>query len=170
MKFSFYPLALLAPLAVSPLWAQDNVLAENPGLRVEPPGLSGMGGGATAVAFAIAPASSSAAAQPQPKLQLADWTLIGAASTMRVLDYTTTETCMAHPQIFHEVILPDALVDNKPALAAFEASTAVANYYAYRYLVRRHHRMEARAGEAIYDAMMGTAVSINYYGIEHYLH
>src|SRR5581483_3051368 len=98
-----------------------------------------------------------------------DWGLLSIASTLRVLDYTSTETCLSRPDIFQEQLLPNALVHNKPGFAAYEGSTMVANYFAYRALAR-HHRAAVRAGQAIYDGLMGTAVSVNYYGIAKCLH
>lgn len=165
MKFSFYRAALLAVLMASSCRAQETALVNIP----EPPvPLSELGSGSMAAApFVVSsmPAPRAKAAE----LTWTDWGLIGVASTLRVLDYTSTETCLSHPRIFQEELLPNALVHNKAGFAAFEGSTAVANYFAYRALAR-HHRAAVRAGQAIYDGLMGTAVSINYYGIEKYLH
>lgn len=171
MKSSFYLLLLITASAAWPVHAQITALMEAPDFHDGVPALTDPVGAASPSPMAIAPAVSwSPANAASPRLHLADWSLISVASTFRVLDYTTTETCAAHPNLFHEDILPEALVHSKPGLASFEASTVVANYYAYRFLVRRHHGTMARVGQAIYDGMMGSAISINYYGINKYLH
>jgi len=173
MKFSFYLAALLAALMASSCQAQETALVSAPELPVADlhaaaSTLSGPGSGSMAAApFVVS-------SLPVPRARAAgltwpDWGLLSVASTLRVLDYTSTETCLSHPQIFQEELLPNALVHNKPGFAAYEGSTVVANYFAYRALAR-HHRAAVRAGQAIYDGLMGTAVSVNYYGIEKYLH
>jgi hypothetical protein len=176
MKFSFYLAALFAALMASSCRAQETALVNapelpGPHLPAMAPELSVPGGGSvmTAAAAPMAVAPLPAVRSRAVGLSWTDWGLISVASTLRVLDYTTTETCMKHPQIFQEEILPNALVHNKPGFAAFEGSTVVANYFAYRSLAR-HHRSAVRAGQAVYDGLMGTAISINYYGIEKYLH
>lgn len=82
--------------------------------------------------------------------------------SLRVLDYTTTEKAMEYPQYFHEDILPGSLVHNKAGFAAFQASTVVANYYAYRFLVHHHLRSIAIIGQYAYDSAIGFQVLENY--------
>jgi hypothetical protein len=98
----------------------------------------------------------------RPRLHFLDWAMLGAASTLRVLDYTSTEQALSHPQYLHEAILPTALVSNKPAFAAFQAGTVVVNYVAYRLLVRRHLRSLARASQYVYVSAMTWQVAHNY--------
>ncbi|MGA7524428.1 MAG: hypothetical protein WBW84_18390 [Acidobacteriaceae bacterium] len=98
----------------------------------------------------------------KPKLRMLDWSLIGAASMLRVLDYTSTEKALADPQHFQEAMLPTALVENKPAFAAFEAATVGVNYTAYRLLVRHHMRSLARIAQYAYVGGMAFTVTRNY--------
>lgn len=170
MKFSFYRAALLGALMASSCQAQT-ALVDAPELPLPSSASNEMRSGlrGSEPVRAVTVAALPAVRRGEIRLEWTDWGLIGTAAVLRVLDYTSTETCMAHPGIFQEQILPSALVDNKTTFAAFEGSTVVADYYAYRYLAR-HHRAAVRTGQAIYDGMMGTAVSINYYGIHKYLH
>jgi hypothetical protein len=80
------------------------------------------------------------------KLNAFDWSLLGAVAGLRFLDYRTTVQFTRDPAHFREVELPAKLVDNRPALAAFEASTVVADYFVYRALVVHHHQRVARFG------------------------
>lgn len=98
----------------------------------------------------------------KPKLNVMDWSLLGAASMLRVLDYTSTEKAMADPSHFREAMLPTALVENKPAFAAFQAATVGANYFAYRLLVRHHMRGLAQAAQYVYVSGMTFQVARNY--------
>lgn len=108
------------------------------------------------------------AVQPQPTkakapgLQLHDWTILGFAATLRVLDFTSTEKALTEPQYVHEAMLPQALVKNKAAFAAFEASTVAVNYEAYRYLVRHNRRRLARISQYAYVGIMTGQVARNY--------
>jgi hypothetical protein len=96
-------------------------------------------------------------------LALEDWTLIGTAGAFRFLDYKTTVRCVSDPLGCKEIQLPQALVHDKPALGAFEASTVVVNYYVYRLFVRHDHRTLARVGQYIYTGAMAFTVGHNYY-------
>jgi hypothetical protein len=98
----------------------------------------------------------------KPKLKMLDWSLIGAASMLRVLDYTSTEKALADPQHFHEAMLPTALVENKAAFAAFQAATVGVNYTAYKLLVRHHMRPLARVAQYVYVSGMAFQVTRNY--------
>jgi len=98
----------------------------------------------------------------KPNLNLLDWTLVGAASALRVLDYTSTEKALADPTHFHEAMLPTKLVENKPAFAAFEAATVGANYVAYKMLVRHHMRSLAQVAQYVYVSGMTFQVAHNY--------
>lgn len=97
-----------------------------------------------------------------PKLKMLDWSLIGAAGMLRVLDYTSTEQAMADPAHFREAMLPTALVENKPAFAAFQAATVGVNYEAYRLLVHHHMRSLARVAQYVYVSGMAFQVAHNY--------
>lgn len=100
------------------------------------------------------------------KFTLYDWSLLGAAGGLRFLDYKSTEKCLSNPAHCQEVQLPQALVHNKPGFGAFEASTVVANYYAYRFFVRHDHRTLARLGQFVYLGSMAWTVGQNYYGMD----
>jgi hypothetical protein len=98
----------------------------------------------------------------RPRLHVLDWTMLGAAATLRVLDYQSTERGISRPQYLHEALLPTALVSNKPAFAAFEAGTVAVNYAAYRFLVRRHLRSLAQVSQYLYVGILSGAVAHNY--------
>lgn len=100
--------------------------------------------------------------ETRPGLRPFDWSMIGAAATLRVLDFTSTEKALTEPQTFHEAMLPNALVKNKPAFAAFQAGTVGLNYVAYRFLVRHDKRSLARASQYLYVGIMTFQVSHNY--------
>ena len=117
-------------------------------------------GPAPMLAFAVTP-------EPQAKIQAPplnwlDWSGIGAAAALRVLDYTSTETALTYPQYFHENMLPTALVKNKPGFAAFQAGTVALNFEAYRVLVRHHRRSLALMSQSLYVGAMGYQVGSNY--------
>jgi hypothetical protein len=135
-------------------------------------------GGAADAEAAPAPAPASAAFAPAPapggpglesgRLVSIDWSLIAGAGVLRYLDYRSTEQCASDPRDFREYELPESLVRNKPALAAFESGTVVVNYYVYRWVARRHRKL-ARAGQAINLGAVGLAVGGNYLALfEHY--
>jgi hypothetical protein len=103
--------------------------------------------------------------ETKPGFALQDWTLLGTTAALRFLDYKSTVRCVSDPLGCKEIQLPQALVHDKPALGAFEASTVVANYYAYRLFVRHDHRNLARVGQSIYLSAMAFTVGHNYYEI-----
>jgi hypothetical protein len=100
-----------------------------------------------------------------PGLTPADWTLLGAAAGLRYLDYQTTLKALSDPADFHEVELPQKLVDCHPALAAFEAGTVAANFWIYRALARHGHRRVARAGQVVNVGALGGTVAFNEYNL-----
>jgi hypothetical protein len=105
--------------------------------------------------------------QPQvkekgPGLHWLDWSMLGASAALRALDYTSTEKALSEPQYYHEAVLPKALVENKPAFAAFQAGTVVVNYEAYRLLVRHNMRSLARVSQYVYVGAMTFQVAHNY--------
>jgi len=118
--------------------------------------------------FLAEPAAITPVSAPRPlrqhALTLYDSGLLTAAGVLRFLDYKTTEKCASDPANFHEEELPESLVRNKPAFAAFEAGTVAANYFAYR-LVARRHRTLARLGQYINIGSIGWAVGGNYTAI-----
>jgi hypothetical protein len=101
-------------------------------------------------------------AEKAPGLRFLDWSMLGASAALRVLDYTSTEKALTEPQYYHEAMLPNALVKNKPAFAAFEAGTVAVNYEAYRFLVRHNKRSLARAAQYVYVGAMTFQVAHNY--------
>ena len=105
--------------------------------------------------------------QPQvrekpPGMNLLDWSMIGAASALRVLDFTSTEKALTEPQYYHETVLPQALVKNKPAFAAFEGGTVALNYEAYRFLIHHNKRSLARVSQYMYVGVMTFQIAHNY--------
>jgi hypothetical protein len=100
--------------------------------------------------------------EQKPRMNVLDWSMLGAAATLRVLDYTSTEKALTEPQYYHEAMLPNALVKDKPAFAAFEAGTVAVNYGAYRFLVRHNRRSLARAAQYVYVGAMTFQIAHNY--------
>jgi len=113
-------------------------------------------------AMGVYPVSAPQVQEKKPGLKLLDWGLLGAASTLRVLDYTSTEKALTEPQYYHEAMLPNALVKNKPAFAAFEAGTVAVNYEAYRFLIHHNKRSLARAAQYVYVGAMTFQIAHNY--------
>jgi len=144
-------LALLGPWN---LHAQSRLLIAAP----EP-----MAGSAAVVA--VSPSGNRA---PLPGMTVSDWTLLGAAAGLRYLDYQTTVKALSDPADLREAELPQALVDNHAAFAAFEASTVVANYWIYRLMVRHGHRRLARAGQVINLSLLGGTIASNEYNLARY--
>lgn len=116
----------------------------------------------------VFPASPRAPRPSVPRLTVSDWSLLGAAGAFRYLDYHTTVKALSDPANFHEVELPQALVDNHPGFAAFEVSTVVANVWIYRLLVRHGHRRIALAGQFINLGAIGGTVGSNEYNLAKY--
>lgn len=119
-------------------------------------------GGSAAAAFAPVERIPQPTIEQKPSLHLYDWSMIGAAATLRGLDWATTESAMARPQYFHEDILPTALVKNKAAFAGFQAGTVALNYGAYKLLLRHNMRSLARVSQYMYVGVMGFQVAHNY--------
>lgn len=117
---------------------------------------------------AILPARARRAGMKPEKLSAYDWSLLGAATGLRFLDYKTTVQFTKDPANFREVELPEALVHNRPALGAFEASTVAANYFVYRALVEHGHRRMARLGQYLYVGAMAGTVGWNYDQLNEY--
>ncbi|HVT96881.1 MAG TPA: hypothetical protein VHE33_05190 [Acidobacteriaceae bacterium] len=130
-----------------------------------PAGSSSLTGGAGS---AVLPVMRKPAADRRAGLTQTDWTLLGAAGALRLLDYTSTVKAMSDPIHFREDQLPNALVHCRPGLGAFEASMVGVNYYAYRVLVEHRHRKLARWGQVINLAATGWTVGRNYYELHEY--
>lgn len=170
MKVLCLPASLLPPLvlactAVLNCSAQQVALVNSPAPAVYSESAApdpSASGSPYADPFAVIRAPQPAVPAKPPHLNLLDWSGIAAGATLRVLDYTTTEKALAHPQYFHEDILPTALVKNKPAFAAFQAGTVALNYEAYRLLVRHNMRPLAQVSQYLYLGIMTAQVSTNY--------
>ena len=113
-------------------------------------------------AMGVFPVQNPEARKKEQGMHLMDWSLLGAATATRVLDFTSTEKALSQPQYFHEAMLPQGLVKNKPAFAAFQAGTVAVNYEAYRFLVRHNMRSIARVSQYMYVGVMTFQVSHNY--------
>jgi hypothetical protein len=149
-------------LAVLPLNCPGQEVLAN---ALEPAGIAlrtmpGPGSGPGSGAIRAVPAR--AAPVEREKMSAYDWSLLGAAAALRFLDYRTTVQFTEDPADFREVELPRALVRSRAALGAFEASTVVVNYFAYRSLVGHHHRKMAQVGQSIYIGVMAGTVAWNY--------
>lgn len=145
-------LPLLAALFVAPAHAQQATLIDAP-LPVD--ASSAVPDPFAAIQIVPPPAHP-------PRLHAFDWAALAGGAALRVLDYTTTEEALSRPQVFHEDILPPALVQNKAGFAAFQAATVGVDYFAYRFLVRRKLRAVALVGQYLYDSAMLFQVVNNY--------
>ncbi|MFZ0631498.1 MAG: hypothetical protein WA399_05565 [Acidobacteriaceae bacterium] len=152
-------LFVLALFLMPVLYAQDRLIDD-----ASEPSITGVPAG-SAIVVAAPP---QAVHNSLPGMTFTDWSLLGAAGVFRYLDYQTTVKALDEPTVFHEVELPQALVDNHPAFAAFEVSTVVANYWVYRLLVRHGHRRLARAGQVINLGAIGGTVTFNEYNLAEY--
>jgi hypothetical protein len=126
------------------------------------PVLTGFAAGPGDPAMGIYPVQSPEAMKKDQRFHMLDWSLLGASAMTRVLDFTSTEKALTEPQYFHEAILPNALVKNKPAFAAFQAGTVAVNYEAYRFLLHHNMRGIARVSQYMYVGVMTFQVAHNY--------
>jgi hypothetical protein len=126
------------------------------------PVLTGFAAASADPAMGVYPVQSSEAMRKDRGFHMLDWSLLGAATATRVLDFTSTEKALTEPQYFHESVLPSALVKNKPAFAAFQAGTVAVNYEAYRFLVHHNLRSIARVSQYMYVGVMTFQVAHNY--------
>lgn len=167
MKFSSAVLVLpvLSLTFAAACWAQNAMLVNAPvpstTIAIAQPG-SQPGEAFSSSAMGVYPVRAPQAQEKAPRMGFLDWSMLGAAATLRVLDYTSTEKALTEPQYYHEAQLPEALVKNKPAFAAFEAGTVAVNYEAYRFLVRHNRRSLARASQYLYVGVMTFQVAHNY--------
>jgi hypothetical protein len=164
MKFSSAVL-LLPVLAFTPLTqcsAQTAMLVDAPVPTVAMASSQPPGDPFSSSAMGVYPVRQPQLKENPPGMNLLDWSMIGAASALRVLDFTSTERALTQPQYFHEAVLPNALVKNKPAFAAFQAGTVAVNYEAYRFLVKHNKRSLARVAQYMYVGAMTFQVAHNY--------
>jgi hypothetical protein len=92
-----------------------------------------------------------------------DYSLAASIVAERALDFASTEECLRRPATqCHEVELPQSLVHNKAALAAFEVGTASLSLFEQYELTKHGHRKLAWAIQGANAAFMGFAVSHNY--------
>jgi hypothetical protein len=164
MKFPSAVLLLpvLSLLSIVPCSAQQTALLENAPLpNIAAPDAQ-PGEAFSSSAMGVYPVRAPQAQEKAPGLKVMDWTLLGASAALRVLDYTSTEKALSEPQYYHEAMLPEALVKNKPAFAAFQAGTVAVNFEAYRFLVHHNKRSLARAAQYVYVGAMTFQVAHNY--------
>ncbi len=161
--------ALLLPVLVVTLAAKCPAQTAQTAMLVNAPLPSGTvasaqpgEAGSSSSALGVYPVARPQFQEKTPGMGFLDWSMIGAAAALRVLDYTSTEKALSEPQSFHEAMLPQALVENKPAFAAFEVGTVGLNYAAYRFLVHHNKRSLARASQYVYVGVMTFQVSHNY--------
>lgn len=159
MKSFALPSLVVSTLVFALSWSCS---AQRTGLADAPvPAVADFSPGNSAADPTAAIMQAPAAVQPA-RMHLMDWTLLGVGATLRMLDYTSTERGLEHPQYLHEGTLPSALVHNKPAFAAFEAGTVALNVGAYRMLVRHNMRSLARISQYMYVGVMTGQVARNY--------
>ncbi len=164
MKNLCYSLPLLFVLSTMTCEGQQMALVNAP----EPVLSAATSGAEPGSSAAIMPVLARPAASAEGKFAMTDWGLLGAAAALRFGDYKSTVKAMSDPANFREVELPQALVHNQPALGAFETSTVVANYYAYRFLVRHEHRRLARLGQYVNIGAIAWTVGRNYYELNEF--
>jgi hypothetical protein len=89
-----------------------------------------------------------------------DYSLAASIVAARVLDFTSTEECIRRPATqCHEVELPQSLVHNKAAFAAFEVSTGSLSLFEQYELTKHGHRKMARVIQGANVALMGFVVN-----------
>ena len=164
MKFSTAVLSLpvLSLLCIATCSAQQTAMLMNapvPNLAASP---AEPGEAFSSSAMGVYPVRAPQVQEKAPGMKLLDWSMLGAAATLRILDYTSTEKALSEPQYYHEAMLPTALVKDKPAFAAFQAGTVAVNYAAYRFLVHHHRRSLARAAQYVYVGAMSFQIAHNY--------
>jgi len=165
MRFFLTPsLLLLATLPATTCRSQQTALVNAPDPTPPPTRETFSSSSVPAASSAITPVPI-LRTETKPGLAFQDWTLLGAAATLRFFDYKSTVQCVSDPIHCKEIQLPRALAHNKPALGAFEAGTVAANYYACRLLIRHDHRTMARVGQSIYTGAMAFTIGHNYYEI-----
>ena len=92
-----------------------------------------------------------------------DYSLAASIVSARALDFTSTEECIRRPAAqCHEVELPQSLVHNKAAFAAFEVGTASLSLFEQYELTKHGHRKLARTIQVANVSLMGFVVSHNY--------
>lgn len=83
------------------------------------------------------------APKPQPKhFDRTTWSLIAADASVRALDVYSTHQMLQRG--YPELILPKAIADHTPAMAAYSGACVVGNVLAARYLVKRGHPKMAK--------------------------
>jgi len=175
MKTLCYPLSLIVLMCAAHGSAQQIALVNAPvpapaALRGEAPSAIERESSSLLEpgSSAIMPVPVRPAIDPRIRFAAQDWVLLGSVAALRFGDYKSTVKAVSDPANFREVELPQALVHNKPGFAAFETSTVVANYYAYRFFVRRDHRTLARLGQYVNIGCVAWTVGNNYYGLQKY--
>jgi len=159
MRILCFGLLLLVAVSTLSCVGQQTALVSAPGAAAD---------GVGPESAAILPDPVRHAGLKPEKLSAYEWSLLGAAAGLRFLDYKTTVKFTEDPANFHEVELPEALVHNRLALGAFEASTVVANYFVYRVLADHRHRRMARLGQSLYVGAMAGTVGWNYDQLNEY--
>jgi hypothetical protein len=98
-----------------------------------------------------------------PVFHLTDWALSGGIVAGRALDWSSTEECIRRPWgQCHEGSLPNALVHNRVAFAAYETASAAGLIYTQYRLTRMGHRRIARTVQFVDFVYMGRVVEKNY--------
>jgi hypothetical protein len=98
-----------------------------------------------------------------PVVHLTDWALAGGIVAGRALDWSSTEECIRRPYAqCHEGSLPNALVHDKTAFAAYETVSAAGLIYAQYRLTRMGHKRIARTLQFVNFVYMGRVVEKNY--------
>ncbi|MGB7134630.1 MAG: hypothetical protein WBD46_05055 [Acidobacteriaceae bacterium] len=159
MKHRAQPALVLLVLLASSSGAQQFVATASPAPPESGSAMESVSG--EPAAAAIMPVAAPRPALQPSRFALVDWSLLGSFGALRFLDYKTTEKCASDPRDFKENELPESLVRNKPAFAAFESGTVALDYFAYRWVARRHRAL-ARVGQIVNVGSIAWAVGGNY--------
>jgi hypothetical protein len=155
------PLVLLAGIAL--------VLSVSAGRAGELPEAPGMG---------LVQAPPPPAVQKRPLLErisLVDYGLFAGVIATHAGDWATSEQCLRTTQeqekagfigLCHESLLPNALVESKVGLGAYEAGTAGLEIYSQYLLTKYHHGRIARIAQLANIGGTAYVVAHNYHTTE----
>lgn len=101
------------------------------------------------------------APKPKPVFSKVDWTISADLLATHVGDYLSTEQCI-HGTRCHEGILPEGLVHNKSAFAAYEFATAGLEVFGAYELTKHGHRRMAEAAQLVNIGFTVRTVTDNY--------
>lgn len=78
---------------------------------------------------------------PKPHFSRTDWSLVAADASVRALDVYSTHLMLTRG--YHEMILPKAIADSTPRMAAYSGLCVVGNALVAHWLVKHKRRRMA---------------------------